>query len=88
MIDRPLRFVLCLVCVIVAGLAAVSRPVQAQDDSAALLARINALRVQSGLLPFAVSSQLTTSATRLAADRKSTRLNSSHSRASRMPSSA
>lgn len=68
MFDRPLRFVICLVCLIVAGLAVVSRPVQAQDDSAALLARINALRVQSGLLPFAVSSQLTASATRLAAD--------------------
>ena len=68
MFDRPLRFAICLVCLIVGWLAIVSRPVQAQDDSAAVLSRINALRVQSGLLPFAVSSQLTTSAARLAAD--------------------
>ncbi|MBI5567983.1 MAG: hypothetical protein HY870_24005 [Chloroflexi bacterium] len=46
-----------------------AQPAHAQaDSSAVLLARINALRVQSGLLPLAVNGQLTTAATRLAND--------------------
>jgi hypothetical protein len=65
---RPLNFALRLVCVI-AALIAVARSVSAQADlAAALLSRINSLRVQSGLLPMAASSQLTSAATRLAND--------------------
>ena len=55
---------------IVSGmLMATAQSAFAQDDqAAALLARLNALRVQSGLLPLAVSSPLTTAAQRLAND--------------------
>ena len=65
---RPLRFAFHLVCLI-AALIALIQPARAQADSAAaVLARLNALRVQSGLLPLAISSQLTGAATRLAND--------------------
>jgi len=50
-------------------LAAASQAASAQaDPAAALLARVNALRVQSGLLPLAVSPLLTAAAQRHAAD--------------------
>ena len=65
---RPLNLALRLVCLIAALLAA-ARPISAQTDlAAALLSRINSLRVQSGLLPLSVNSQLTSAATRLAND--------------------
>jgi uncharacterized protein YkwD len=64
MCSRLVRFV-CLI----AGVIALAQPVRAQADLAAeLLARINTLRVQSGLLPLAASSQLTAAAQRLSRD--------------------
>jgi hypothetical protein len=57
-----------LACLI-SGLIALAQPVRAQSDLAAeLLARINTLRVQSGLLPLSTSSQLTAAAQRLSSD--------------------
>jgi hypothetical protein len=57
-----------LVCLI-AGVIALAQPVRAQANLAAeLLARINTLRVQSGLLPLATSTQLTAAAQRLSSD--------------------
>ncbi|MBP7687145.1 MAG: hypothetical protein KA765_04535 [Thermoflexales bacterium] len=65
MFTRLIRVALCLIVVLIA----VARPVQAQADlAAALLSRINALRVQSGLLPLAANSRLSAAATRLADD--------------------
>ncbi len=65
MVTRIIRVALCLM----AGLIVAGRPVRAQADlAAALLARLNALRVQSGLLPLAFNSQLATAAARLADD--------------------
>lgn len=57
-----------LACLI-AGVIALAQPVRAQSDLAAdLLARINTLRVQSGLLPLSTSSPLTAAAQRLSSD--------------------
>jgi len=68
MFSRSFRIAFGLIAVIVASIALI-QPVRAQTSSAAdVLAQLNALRVQSGLLPLAVSSQLTTAATRLADD--------------------
>ncbi len=68
MLVRKSRRVLRLLILIGVMLIA-TQSVSAQDDQAAsLLTRINTLRVQSGLLPLAVSSQLTTAAQRLAND--------------------
>ncbi len=68
MFARPVSRVLRLLGVVAAVIALI-RPVQAQAEPAAdVLTRVNALRVQSGLLPLAASSQLTRAATRLAND--------------------
>src|SRR5512135_2537961 len=61
---RVLRLLISIGLLLIA-----TQPVFAQNDTvAALLGRVNALRVQSGLLPLAISSQLTAAAQRLAAD--------------------
>lgn len=65
MFTRIIRVALCLIAI----LSVAAQPVRAQADlAAALLARINALRVQSGLLPLAANSRLSAAATRLADD--------------------
>ncbi len=67
LVRKPRRILRLLILIGVMVIA--TRSVAAQGDPAtALLARVNALRVQSGLLPLAVSSQLTTAAQRLAND--------------------
>ena len=66
---RPRFSRLVRLACLIAGLIALAQPVRAQTDlAAALLARINQLRVQSGLLPLAANSPLTAAAQRLASD--------------------
>ncbi len=64
---RPMRIrLLLLVCLLLAALLPLGLPFAAAqgDDAAQILARINALRQQNGLLPLALSSTLTSSAQR------------------------
>jgi hypothetical protein len=68
MLVRKVQWVCRWLILIGVALIAVRSVAAQADPAAALLARINALRVQSGLLPLAVNGQLATAAQRLAND--------------------